>query len=332
MSVLGAADLLLKRLTFQDPVTFEDIAVSFSQEEWEDLGDRQKELYQDVMKENYQTLISLGTSSLPITPDIISHMERREELYIRDEPGSEERETGRSSCSAETNVPQNTNTEKHRWEFTANPEGNKMPSANDREGSSYSNWVEKCENQCTPEKKQKHSLGASVKPRRQSSLCDICGMILCDPAILKLHHGSYIEERPSSCSNYGESFIKKREPHEQAATHSIKMLFTCSECGDSFDSQGALVQHEKIHSRDRQFSYIDCGRSLIMYQAKSPSRRRPFSCFECDRRFWQEEDLITHYINHTNKKLFPCKQCGKSFSWKRHLTEHERIHFVNLRD
>nr|XP_033798788.1 zinc finger protein 583-like [Geotrypetes seraphini] len=81
----------------QMQLTFEDITVSFSQEEWEYLDEEQKELYREVMKDNYQTLLSLGSPTF--TPKIISCIEQGEEPYIRFEAESEERETGKSSCS-----------------------------------------------------------------------------------------------------------------------------------------------------------------------------------------------------------------------------------------
>uniref|UniRef100_A0A8C5WBW7 Uncharacterized protein n=1 Tax=Leptobrachium leishanense TaxID=445787 RepID=A0A8C5WBW7_9ANUR len=70
-----------ERLNGQAECEFEDVAVYFSQEEWDCLKEEEKELYRDVMMENYQTLCSLGW--VRVIPDIISMLVRGEEPCVR---------------------------------------------------------------------------------------------------------------------------------------------------------------------------------------------------------------------------------------------------------
>uniref|UniRef100_A0A8C5PF00 KRAB domain-containing protein n=1 Tax=Leptobrachium leishanense TaxID=445787 RepID=A0A8C5PF00_9ANUR len=71
-----------------------DVAVYFSQEEWDCLKEEEQELYRDVMMENYQTLCSLGR--INGIPALISAMERGEEPCVR---GRREMERGEEYVS-----------------------------------------------------------------------------------------------------------------------------------------------------------------------------------------------------------------------------------------
>nr|XP_037841937.1 pogo transposable element with KRAB domain isoform X2 [Chlorocebus sabaeus] len=82
----GPADMQKVRICSEGgwvPALFDEVAIYFSDEEWEVLTEQQKALYREVMRMNYETVLSL---EFPFPkPDMITRLEGEEESQNSDE-------------------------------------------------------------------------------------------------------------------------------------------------------------------------------------------------------------------------------------------------------
>ncbi|KAM8803467.1 zinc finger protein 510 [Rhynchonycteris naso] len=67
----------------QASVSFKDVTVEFTQEEWQQMGPMQRTLYRDVTLENYNNLVSVGNCIFK--PEVIFKLEQGEEPWFSEE-------------------------------------------------------------------------------------------------------------------------------------------------------------------------------------------------------------------------------------------------------
>nr|XP_034986031.1 uncharacterized protein LOC118092265 isoform X2 [Zootoca vivipara]XP_034986032.1 uncharacterized protein LOC118092265 isoform X2 [Zootoca vivipara] len=200
-------------------VTFEDVAVYFSPEEWAQLMAWQKDLYWGVMKENHALVASLAPARVP-KPEVLGRIERGE-APPSEAPMEEKQEEA-------PRVPSPGSGAKGQLEVRRGPGG---------------------EHPCskTPIEKAKRDALADTKPHIKceeqrgdpqgpaTHHCKDCGSSFPDrdaliSHVLRTHFG----ERALPCPQCGKFFGSDSSLAAHQSTHGLERVFTCIDCKSTF--------------------------------------------------------------------------------------------------
>ncbi|GAB1291788.1 Zinc finger protein 607A [Apodemus speciosus] len=132
----------------------------------------------------------------------------------------------------------------------------------------------------------------------------------------------------------GQQITNKEEipPYTcQTLAHNIEKAYECKECGKGFGCRSTLTQHQSIHTGEKPYECKECGKALqtpqqLARHQKSHSGERPFKCNECGKAFHLPGLLKYHQTIHTGENLLNVKSVGNPSKRISHLVEHRTIH------
>ncbi|XP_029443957.1 oocyte zinc finger protein XlCOF6-like [Rhinatrema bivittatum] len=328
----------------QVPVTFEDVAIYFGEEEWMMLEQRQKELYSETMKENYEILTSLGAGCPNEKPDLIVRIEREEDPCVRAQQGPREGRRWSSSCTGYGVHSENKHKcagrqethkllpEKDQDMFILESEGGRdwwiesnsskesriHAEARNDKGTIYRDGGTTDTSQAIPPQQEINNHECAEREK----WCEEKLMLSC---LQKAETG----ETNFPCTKGEKSFQKEHQLKLHHTVHTEKEPLEYMQSDDKF-SQKLLRQQQKINAGEKTASCAGFGKSLTIHQRKHAGKK-PIACTQCHKSFKHKSHLRIHQRIHTGEKPFSCSECDKSFSQKSNLKRHQRRHALGLR-
>ncbi|XP_063152801.1 uncharacterized protein LOC134492577 [Candoia aspera] len=332
----------------QGLVSFEEVAVCFSKEEWAQLDPHQKALHGEVMLENSRNVASLspaGQENLSYEEllEALRHTEGREMFADQMELKSPERNQSKDGSKNHSALQCDEIQSRAALQV---PKGKRRTKSSGKSVKIFRENLDLNEHYQARAKEEEDqgredvksyswtfilSLRDRINMGEKPYKCRECGKSFRSSSQVTSHRRIHTGEKPYKCMECGKSFSWTSELTSHRRMHTGEKLYKCGECGRSFRRNSQLAYHKRLHSGEKPYKCMECGKNFLWsYQLTSHKMihtgEKPYKCMECGKSFRRSSELTSHRRIHTGEKPYKCMECGKGFRGSSELTSHRRVH------